>query len=283
MLTARTDLAHACRQGTHSLLPLLRNTRACWLRFATATIGCATLLIAAPSTAALANAVTLQGSTTFNQRLLIPHQGAIEAAAGQKLTVIPNKSTTGLLALFEGRADLAMISTTLESEVALLRQTHPDLPFDRLKGFSVTRTRIAVAVHPQNQVRQIDVDRLRRVLSGQITNWKELGGADLPIRIVAVREGGGVQLSLEAALGTKLAAKDVIRVQIGSQVPKVVEQEPAALGLAQLGLVRKHNLPELAFGQVVEQQLNLVSLGEPTAAMKAVIEASRIVATAKLD
>src|SRR5687767_13203241 len=92
-------------------------------------------VIATFVTSASANPLTLQGSTTFTQRLLVPHQGAIEAASGQKLNIVPNKSSTGLLALFEGRADLAMISSSLESEVALLRQAHPGLAFDRLKSF----------------------------------------------------------------------------------------------------------------------------------------------------
>jgi phosphate transport system substrate-binding protein len=241
------------------------------------------MLLGVSVTFASANSLTLQGSTTFAQRFLVPHQGAIEAAAGQKLTVIPNKSSTGLLALFEGRADLAMISSSLESEVAVLRAAHPELPFDRLQSFSVSRTRVALAVHPSNPLRKISAADLRRVFSGGITNWRELGGPDLPIRLVMVREGGGVQLSLEAALKVKVVANDPIRVQIGSQVPKIVEQVPGALGLAQLGLVRKHNLPELAMGQVVEQQLNLVSLGNPNNDMKALIEAARIIATAKLD
>lgn len=252
-----------------------------WPRLANRAVGA--FVIATFVTAASANPLTLQGSTTFTQRLLVPHQGAIEAASGQKLNIVPNKSSTGLLALFEGRADMAMISSSLESEVALLRQTYPDLAFDRLKSFSVSRTRVALAIHPSNPLRHVSVDKLRRVFSGEIANWRELGWKDLPIRLVLVREGGGVQLSLEAALGAKVTAKDPTRLQIGSQVPKVVEQEPGALGLAQLGLVRKHNLPELAIGQVVEQQLNLVTLGEPTNAMKALIETARIVATAKLD
>jgi phosphate transport system substrate-binding protein len=252
-----------------------------WLALTAGAIG--TVAMAAFVSPASANPLTLQGSTTFTQRLMVPHQGAIEAAAGQKVVVVPNKSSTGLVALFEGRADLAMISSSLESEVELLRQTHPGLPVERLKNFTVSRTRVALAVHPSNPLRKITPDQLRRVFTGEITNWRELGWTDLPIRLVMVQQGGGVQLSLEAALGVKVAVKDPIRLQIGSQVPKVVEQEPGALGLAQLGLVRKHNLPELALGQVVEQQLNLVSLGEPNKAMKSVIDAARIIATAKLD
>jgi hypothetical protein len=55
----------------------------------------------------------------------------------------------------------------------------------------------------------------------------------------------------------------------------VVEQEPRALGIAQLGLVQEHQLPELTTDQVVEQELSLVTLGEPTPEQQAVINAVR--------
>jgi hypothetical protein len=66
-------------------------------------------------------------------------------------------------------------------------------------------------------------------------------------------------------------------------VISIVQDERGALGLAQLGVLRQHKLPELAIASPVEQQLNLVSLDDPSPAMKAVIEAARLIATAKLD
>jgi hypothetical protein len=68
-------------------------------------------------------------------------------------------------------------------------------------------------------------------LTGEVTNWSQLGWQDLPIKIVLVQTGGGVQASIEAQLGIKISVKDPIRVQISSQVNKIVEQEPAAFGL----------------------------------------------------
>jgi hypothetical protein len=45
------------------------------------------------------------------------------------------------------------------------------------------------------------------------------------------------------------------------------------LGIAQLGLVKEHQLPELMTDQVIEQKLSLVTLGEPTSQQQAVIKA----------
>jgi hypothetical protein len=58
----------------------------------------------------------------------------------------------------------------------------------------------------------------------------------------------------------------------------VVEQEPGALGLAQFNLVQRFNLPELQLEQDLAQELALVTLGEPTPALRAVIDAIRAAA-----
>ena len=231
-----------------------------------------------------AEPLNVQGSTTFTSRLLLPYQSEIEAAAGQKLVALPNKSSTGLIALFEGRADLAMISSSLESEVAVLKKTHSDLPFERLRSFEVSRVRAAFAVHPDNPVRKTSNDTMRRVLLGELTNWRELGGPDLPIRLVAVRAGGGVEAAIQQQLlgGTPMAAKDVIRVQIGTQVVRVTAQEPAFLGLAQVGNLQLKNLPEIELEQPVFQVLKFVTLDEPSPQARALIEATRKVAEARL-
>jgi phosphate transport system substrate-binding protein len=135
-------------------------------------------------------------------------------------------------------------------------------------------------VHPSNPIRAASLDTIRQILRGEISNWQQLGGANVPIRLVAVRGGGGVTTAIESALlqGRSIGAAGIIYVQMGTQVPSVVALEPGALGLAQLALVRQRNLPELVTDQAIEQQLNLITLGEPTPAMRAVIEATRIVA-----
>jgi hypothetical protein len=63
----------------------------------------------------------------------------------------------------------------------------------------------------------------------------------------------------------------------------VVEQEQGALGLSQFNLVKRFNLPELQLEHGVTQELALVTLGEPTPALRAVINAMRDVAKSDSD
>ena len=232
---------------------------------------------------ARADSLVLQGSTTFNSELMVGHRDAIAAEAHHDITVVPNKSNLGLLALFAGKADLAMISTALVNETETIRRTNPDLPFEELRTFAVARTRAALVTHPSNPVQSISNEDLHRVLSGELTDWQELGGPSLPIRVVSVREGGGVVSSVEASVlgaGKHITAPNQIRVQNGPQIVKVVEQEAGALGITQLKLTKGRQVRELATSSPIEQQLILVSLGMPSPAMLDVITACQRAAAA---
>jgi phosphate transport system substrate-binding protein len=230
--------------------------------------------------AARADNLVLQGSTTFTTGVVQPFLGAVEAQTGHKLEVIPNKSNLGLLALFEHKANLAMISTTLEREVEILRKSDPGLAFQRLQAFEIARVRAALVIHPDNPVRTGSLQDIRKILTGEISNWKQLGGPDLPIRIVAVREGGGVLASVEARLlGTAhISAPDAIRVQVGTQIVRVVAQEPGAIGITQLAIVKSSSAVEMITDERIEQILSLVSLDDPSPAAMATIEAFRRIA-----
>lgn len=234
-------------------------------------------LFGAPlATPADAEALTLQGSTTFNSTIMQPLGKEVEAETGIGLVVVPNKSDLGLLALFAGEGDMAMISTSLAKEIEILRGRSLDLPYDRLKSHEITRVRMAFVVNEANRVEHLPLAAIARILKGEVANWKEVDGGDLPIRVAAVRPGGGVLSTVESRLLGKgqISAPDAVRVQVGSQVVKIVDQEPGALGITQLSLVQNQpNVRELATDEPIEQVLSLVTLDAPGQAAAKVIAA----------
>jgi ABC-type phosphate transport system substrate-binding protein len=234
--------------------------------------------------ATLADPLTIQGSTTFNRRLMEPHQAEIEAITGHQLTVIPNKSTPGLIALLEGRAHMAMISAPLETEIALVRKVMPGLPFDKLRAFEIDRTRVAFAVNRANPVRAASLDQIADIMLGKIVNWNALGGPDLPIRVVLVGGGGGLTVAVESGLlgGREVLAPNKLYVNTPVQLIQIVGQERGAIGFAQLALVQKMKSPELKTDKPFEQALYLVTFGEPTPAMQSVIDAAKAIAARSL-
>lgn len=229
---------------------------------------------------AVAETLILQGSTTFARRLMDPHRAVIEAASKHELTVIPNKSLPGLIALMEGRAHMGMISASLKSEIDALQKIMPGLPYERLQAHPILSTRVAFGLHPSNPVRKASLNQVRKILLGEITNWAMLGGPDLPIRVVLVGGGGGVTTVIESEVlgGVRVTGQHAIFVKSPVQLVQVIEQERGAIGFAQLALTKQKGLPELATEQPIEQTLSLVTLGEPTPAMMDVIKAARLAA-----
>jgi phosphate transport system substrate-binding protein len=46
---------------------------------------------------------------------------------------------------------------------------------------------LSFIVHPKNKIDDISMDNIKKILTGKIKNWKELGGADKPIHLI-IRE-----------------------------------------------------------------------------------------------
>ena len=229
-------------------------------------------------TQAAADPLILQGSTTFNRRVMEPHEAAIEAKSGQDITVIPNRTMLGIIALMEGRAHMAMISASLESEVGKMKKAMPGLDYDRLKAFEISSTRVAFVVNPSNPVRKASLDQIKKILTGEITNWSALGGKD---RADPHGHRGRRRRRRDHRRGRAARRPSRCMVRTSSTSGRlcnstgIVEQEPNALGIAQLSLAKQKGLPEIVTEKPVEQTLSLITLGEPTPAMKAVIDAAR--------
>lgn len=83
--------------------------------------------------------------------------------------------------LLDGEIDFAQLSRPLrESEYALAKQ----------KGFTLEQRQIAtdgvaIAVNPELEVSGLTVEQLQQIYLGKITNWKQLGGPDLSIKLFA--------------------------------------------------------------------------------------------------
>lgn len=116
--------------------------------FACFSIGIIAVLVVS---AAAAEPISLNGSTTVINTLVRPHLAEIEAASGQQIVVTGNGSQRGLADLMAGKAHVAMISAPLELEVDKINAKQPGaIDFVRLRAHVVGSARIVFAIHPDN-------------------------------------------------------------------------------------------------------------------------------------
>ncbi|MBU0992068.1 MAG: phosphate ABC transporter substrate-binding protein [Proteobacteria bacterium] len=52
---------------------------------------------------------------------------------------------------------------------------------------------VGIVTNPKNKVKALSTDQLKHIFSGQITNWKSLGGEDKPINIYTRDESSGTR------------------------------------------------------------------------------------------
>lgn len=125
--------------------------------------------------------VDVVGSDTMlvlNRRVA---ESFMRAEPGVAVRVRGGGSGTGIAALIAGEADIAAMSRPLDpSEVQALFQAHSTLGV----RFRVARDGLSVYINPRNTVRDLSISDLGRLFSGQLTDWKELGGPPGPVHLI---------------------------------------------------------------------------------------------------
>jgi phosphate transport system substrate-binding protein len=135
-------------------------------------------------------------------------------------------STAGIQALADGIADIGMCSRSLEPNEAALYQ-----------AIVVARDGLAVVVHVGNPVANLTRQQIQQLFSGQIANWKALGGADAPIHVITREEGSGTREAFTKLVmkGERIASSALTQESNGA-VKELVRNDPHAVGYMSLGL-----------------------------------------------
>jgi phosphate transport system substrate-binding protein len=232
-------------------------------------------LVMAMTSVAAAGQVSLHGSTTVNNMIITPKKAEIEKASGQQLDVVGNGSGRGIVDLVAGTAQIAMISAPLDDEVKKLNEKTPgSVDAARLKAHQIGESRVAFAVHPSNTVKSLTNAQLADVFAGRTKNWKEIGGPDQPVVIVAAQPGDGLRSMVEATMlkGASLPA-DTRAMSNATQVAKIAAQLPGAIGILAPASI-DGSVSELRGDTPIVQPLILVTMGDETPEVHQVVEAA---------
>lgn len=234
--------------------------------------GLASLFVLASLTLTSQAQIKLHGAAALCAALQ-PHQAAIEAQSGQKITLVSKNAGLGLQDLIEGKADLGMVSASIAGAAAGINADAAKL--STLQATSVAADPILFVVHPSNPVNKLTLDQIKAILTGSITNWKEVGGADSPIKVFGLANVNGPRIALnEQLLGTAELAKSTAIRHTPKDISGIVAQVPAGIGF--LG---KSNLgadvKALETDRQLAMALLLVTRGDPSAEQQAVIAACK--------
>lgn len=147
------------------------------------------------------------------------------------IEVRPGSSRDAVSALFQAKADAAVLTRELEPEerAAAVRGRL------EVEGYRFARDALVIVVNPSNPVENISLQDLARIYSGTLTDWSDLAGARGAIAPVAQPPGTDVTAFFEGQVmsGEPIRAR-VYQERDDSAVVARVRHEPHAIGFVTL-------------------------------------------------
>lgn len=180
------------------------------------------------TTAALSGTVSTDGSTSMEKVINSLGESFMAANKDVKFTYNPTGSGSGIQAVTEGRCDIGLSSRALKDDEKASGLVETVLAYDG----------IAIVVSPENPVSDLDVDTIAKIYTGEITNWKDVGGDDAEIVLIGREAGSGTRDGFESITGTKDACAYRQELTSTGDVITTVSQNPNAIGYASLAAIK---------------------------------------------
>lgn len=179
---------------------------------------------AADATADLSGTVSTNGSTSMEEVMMGLTEYFKEKYPNVTVTYDPTGSGTGIQQATAGSCDIGLSSRALKDEEKEAGVTET----------VVAKDGIAIVVNKENTVTELTVDQITKIATGEITNWSEVGGADMEIAFIGREAGSGTRGAFEELTGTEDACSYNQELTSTGAVRTAVSTTPGGIGYISL-------------------------------------------------
>ena len=178
--------------------------------------------------AAVSGTVSTDGSTSMEKVIGALSESYMAANKDVTVNYNPTGSGAGITAVQEGTCDIGLSSRALKDgeKAAGLQETV--LAYDG----------IAIIVHPDNPVSDLTLEQIAQLYTGEITNWKDVGGNDAQVVLIGREAASGTRDGFESITGTKDKCQYRQELTSTGDVITTVSQNPDAIGYASLASIK---------------------------------------------
>ena len=178
--------------------------------------------------AALTGTVSTDGSTSMEKVIGALSESFMAQNSGVTVNYNPTGAGSGITAVQEGTCDIGLSSRALKDEEKSAGLKETVLAYDG----------IAVIVHPDNPVSDLSIEQIAKLYTGEITNWKDVGGNDAEVVLIGREAASGTRDGFESITGTKDKCQYRQELTSTGDVITAVSQNPDAIGYASLASIK---------------------------------------------
>lgn len=142
-----------------------------------------------PAESGAGGQIQLAGSTTVQPLAEELAEAYMQDNPDTKIEVQGGGSSVGVTSAGEGTVDIGMASRTIKDSE---KETFPDI-----QVFTIAYDGIAIVTNSDVEIASLNKEQVRKIFSGEITNWSDLGGPDATIIVVSREEGSGTRAAFE--------------------------------------------------------------------------------------
>lgn len=208
----------------------------CCLFFA----GCASSQTTGDLSSDLVITIENKGSDTIVNLALAWAEKYQEIKPDVQISVTGGGSGTGIAALINGTVDIANASRPMKNEEKQAAGDNGSDPFETV----IARDAIAVIVNPSNPVNELTMQQISAIYSGEINNWKEVGGEDLSIVRLSRETNSGTHvyfleevIRLGESGNQTLFSRDTLLLPSSEGIGAEIRENPHTIGYDGLGYV----------------------------------------------
>lgn len=146
---------------------------------------------------------------------------------GSSIMVTGGGSGVGLAALQNGTTDIAQSSRKMKLDEKMKLQDAGKVFTESIIAYDA----LAVIVNPSNKVNQLTREQLESIYTGKVTNWKEVGGDDMPIVVYSRESSSGTfEFFKEHVLNKKNFTPSALLMPATGAIVQSVSQTKGAIG-----------------------------------------------------
>lgn len=143
-------------------------------------------------------------------------------------------SGVGIAALIANRVQIANASRPMKEKEKIAAKENGVMPYEIVVGIDG----LSVIIHGDNPISSLTVDQIGKIFRGDIVNWNQVGGPDMPISLYGRQANSGTYVFFqEHVLGKKDYSARMKRMNGNAQIVEGVLADKAAIGYVGVGYV----------------------------------------------